>query len=288
MNLKFSTLEQVSISDIVETLNLAFAKYFVPINFTPENLALKMKQEGTILNLSVGAFDSDKLIGVILQGYRQDNGKQIVYNGGTGVLPAYRGQQITEQMYQFIIPKLIQNKIDEAWLEVITENYGAIKVYERTGFHKMQKVICWKQESEISLIEQPIAVSFRTLNTIDWSFFNNWNLFKPTWQNSNFAILNILENFNIIGVFINNNLIGYGIVNPLNGRISQFGIHPKWRRRKIGTLLFQHLAKITSTNLSIINVPSNAYAVIAFLEKIGFNTTLSQYEMCLKTTHKTL
>lgn len=282
MAIHFSTLEEVTISQIVDVFNASFANYFVPIQFTATSLRAKMKQEGTQLSLSVGAFDGEQLVGIILQGVREQDGKREVYNGGTGVLPSYRGQQITEKMYQFILPKLREGNIHKALLEVITENIPAIKVYERVGFQKVRKLICWKKTNNIPSTNLSIAVSFRPITILDWTEISTLGSITPTWQNSNFALNNILSTNYILGGYCDSSdLIAYIMVNLSTGRISQLGVHPQWRRKGIGTALIQQIAKNCHSNLSIINVPEDASAILYFLKTMGFINTINQFEMSL-------
>ena len=84
----FTTLEHTPIGDITACMNAAFAEYEISIQWTDESLQQKMRIEDIDLSLSVGAFDNDTLAGVILMG--ADDNNRRVWDGGTGVIPAYR------------------------------------------------------------------------------------------------------------------------------------------------------------------------------------------------------
>ena len=102
----FKSLEDISKEDIVATLNDAFSQYFVKINFTPTMLQEKFLEEDFNPKYSVGAFDGENLIGVILHGFRIINSEKWVYNMATGVRLSQRGKQLTKKMYQYVIPIL--------------------------------------------------------------------------------------------------------------------------------------------------------------------------------------
>ncbi|MEM7573124.1 MAG: GNAT family N-acetyltransferase [Bacteroidota bacterium] len=99
-----------------------------------EQLKAKIEIENIDLDISVGAFDNGKLVGFILHGFRRINGRNLVYNGGTGVLPEKRGNNLTIRMYNFILPFFHKLKIHSLQLEVISNNLYAINAYKKVGF----------------------------------------------------------------------------------------------------------------------------------------------------------
>ena len=134
--MEIKTLEQTSLALITAAFNEAFENYFIPLRFTEEGMKAKFRSEGIKPRYSLGAFDNGKLVGFILHGYDEVNGVKTVYNGGTGVLSSHRGRGITAALYQYAVPLLAQQGIYSHLLEVIDNNYPAIRVYEKQGFKK--------------------------------------------------------------------------------------------------------------------------------------------------------
>ena len=140
----FTHLQSTPTSTLLHTFNTAFADYYLPFHLTEAQLLAKMRADKNSPALSVGAFDGDRLVGFMLHGVDTVNGRRTVYNGGTGVLPEYRGQGLTAQMYAQAIPVLKAKGIDRVILEVISQNVPAIKSYERSGSQALREVACFK------------------------------------------------------------------------------------------------------------------------------------------------
>ena len=128
------TLENISTERLLETFNLSFSDYIVPFYLTKEQLENKIQSESIKLEFSVGAFEDNRLIAFILHGYDTIDNLKIVYNAGTGVIPAKRGNKLTAKLYEYALTILHKNDIDKVLLEVITTNKAAIKTYKNIGF----------------------------------------------------------------------------------------------------------------------------------------------------------
>ena len=125
--MQFKTLGQTDFENIVEAFNDAFADYEIQLQRTKEELLQKIRVEDIDLSLSAGAFDGDTLVGFIFFGIDDHvNGIKTAWDGGTGVIPAYRGHKLTQRMFEFIQPALKQAGVKKILLEVLENNTVAI------------------------------------------------------------------------------------------------------------------------------------------------------------------
>jgi ribosomal protein S18 acetylase RimI-like enzyme len=277
--MEFRTLHGIADTELLRVFNESFANYFVPVAMTLEQLQQKIQSDPVDLDLSVGAFDGDRLVGLILHAFARIDGKNIAYNGATGVVPAYRNQGITRRMYEFILPALRARNISSVELEVITKNLPAIKIYEQAGFVAERKLPCYK--GNISALDTSAAV-IRELPDYDRPLLRSFWDFSPTWQNS-MLVLDALKHSNkLFGAFLNEQTVGYLVYNPLSKRVQQFAVDPAFRRQYIGSALFAHVRTLQQEPLVIINVDGSSGAANAFLKKMGMEVYVEQVGMRLE------
>lgn len=272
--MKIQNLQYCSLSELKEVFNLSFANYFVPLQLTEEQLSKKLKNDGISLEFSVGAFHEDKLVGFIFNGIDLYEGSKMAYNGGTGVIPQFRGQKLPVKMYEYIIPKLKKEGVKSCILEVIDENIPAIKSYEKVGFQKVRELISFKGFPEVQ--DKPKGLTFEEVAP-EWHILRRLRDFEPTWQNSEAAIKRSGKELKTLGMKVGNQLIGFAVFNPSNGRIIQFGVVN--HKNVYLQFLFKEISQHLQSPLTFINIDKNSPASVDLLTTIGLKPFLTQYEM---------
>jgi ribosomal protein S18 acetylase RimI-like enzyme len=276
--MEFRTLANILVPDIINAFNEAFSDYFIKLQLNKETMASKIKSEHILLNYSVGAFENEQLVGFILHGYDIMDGIKTIYNAGTGVLPAFRGQGITASLYRYCIPLLKREGISSHILEVIDNNYPAIKIYEQSGFKKIRTLSAFKCSNVIA-VHKPFEIQqMEDIDEETRSFFS----MTPAWQNSLASIKRDIQGHKILGVFENSQLIAYAAYVPATGRVRQCAVHPFYRRKGIGTALFHYMMQDSTTGELLVTNFDDAYKPgICFLQSLGFKKLLGLYEMKL-------
>ena len=272
------TLENISLDELLDIFNGAFADYIVPFRLTREALANKIVNDHIRMDLSVGAFENGRLTGFILHGYGTPGGIPVAYNAGTGVLPEQRGKRLTNVLYTHLLPVLRRHGIREIRLEVITGNKPAIHTYETLGFRTRRTFDVYRGRP---VSKTTAAFELRELehfNPGEFSTFWDW---EPSWQNAPAAVENTRQNHRITGAFEGDRLLAYIVHTTASNRVPQFAVRKTERRRGLAGQLFAHVAGSGPAELTLVNVDASDKSTQDFLENLGLSVIHRQYEMCL-------
>ena len=274
--MEIKTLEHTSVADITTVFNEAFRGYFIPLVFTEDTMAAKLKSEGIQLRYSVGAFEDGKLVGFILHGYDVIRGIKTIYNGGTGVIASHRGKGITTLLYQYCIPLLQQQGINHHLLEVIDNNAPAISIYRKLGFVEERKFNVYKGLVSTK-VDSPCII--REIEQIPGEMVSLFEM-EPAWQNSIASVERDKAAHKIAGAFIEDELVGFGSFVPSTGRVKQCFVLPAFRRKGVGTALLHYMQQNSSSDQLVITNIDDAYLPAnSFLQALGFQNFLGLYEM---------
>lgn len=275
--MEIKSLVGIEHTDILNVFNESFSDYFVPFQLTEGLLKSKMVADQTDLELSVGAFENQNLIAFILHGWDTIKSQKVVYNGGTGVIPSKRGNGLTKRMYLFSLPVLQKRGVDKIVLEVISQNIQAIKSYEKSGFTKTRELACFKGNFKSNRTNKDLKI--RPLLAYPWKTMESFWDINPTWQNSKNA-MNTLRTVNTsFGAYLDNQLVGYLIYNSQSRRIQQVAVDKDFREKGIASTLLSNLSEEYRNSLSVINVDKKAKSMINFLNSVGLENYLEQFEM---------
>jgi ribosomal protein S18 acetylase RimI-like enzyme len=277
----------VDLTEMYITFLDAFSDYPIPFKMSKEQFVRKFVQKLNIdFQLSVGMFTYDGgLAGFIFSAMNYYEGKLTAYNGGTGVRPRYRGNKITPQMYEYLMPVLAEKKIKQCVLEVLSSNERAIKAYTNIGFEKTKYFQCYttsgralnKKAKKSSFVDEIFEVKQPS-----WHLYEKFCDYQPSFLDTSRMITDNLANETIIEARHKGDCVGYAIYQPSFGRISQIGIDPTKRRLGIGSSIMHYIHEsCIQKNLTIINVNDESTGTKLFFEGLGFENQIDQYEMIL-------
>ena len=277
--ISISTLSHLTPEQLIPAFNQAFADYIVPVNLTPLFFRQKVIQENLRLEFSTGTFDNGRLVGLMLHGIGEMNGEPVAYNGGTGVIPEYRGRHLVERMYSFLKPRLETAGIRRLLLEVIDTNERAIRAYRRVGFRELRALDCFKGELKGPALKPGPDYNVTVRPGLPWEELPSFWNYRPTWQHSLDAARRGQGFMQYVAVEEKGRLRAYGIMIPGSGRIVQYGVHPGYRGMGLGRLVFHHFAQLGNPCLTVLNISREEEQSQRFLRRIGFVRYLGQYEM---------
>ena len=132
-----STIRQLHLKDLPEmykAFKTAFQDYPIPFDLSEEHFRKKFINKLNIsLNLSAGAFAKNVLNGFVFTSICNYNNLLTAYNGGTGVVPIFRGNGLTADLYSFLIPMFRSKDISMCILRNAEYQYVCIIGVGRRG-----------------------------------------------------------------------------------------------------------------------------------------------------------
>lgn len=260
----------------------AFSDYVFPFALTEPQFRNHIILNAVDLNLTVGCIDGGKLIGFSLNGFGLWEGKPTVYDAGTGVIPAYRRQGVSDAMFDMMLPTFTKKGMEQFLLEVVTSNAGAISLYEKLGFQPVRELALLQRDGKINAtVKLPQDLEIREITEPDWELFVTFGEGKPSWQNSIEAVNRSTAMKKILGAFVADKCVGYIVFSSHFGRVAQIAVDKSHRNQGIGTMLVEKMQDETADgySLQVINIDKSLDEAMHFFTKRGFYERLSQYEM---------
>ncbi|WZL72470.1 GNAT family N-acetyltransferase [Clostridiaceae bacterium 35-E11] len=277
----YKILDKTNTETLHKTFLDAFSDYQVKIDLPIWKFKQMLQRRGYVPEMSIGAFKDEILVGFVLNGFRNWNGKPTVYDLGTGVVGAYRRQGITSNMLLNIKELLKEKQVEQYLLEVIKSNESAVQLYKKQGFKIQREFTCFRlDKNKYSSIT---TCKVEHVDRIDWTQLTEFWDFNPSWQNAIDSINAIPDAFIYSIVRFDDTIVGYGIIDKKTGDIPQIAVNKDYRGKGIARSIMTDMIKHTeSYKISVLNVENQLKSMKDFLLELGFEYSVDQYEMLLR------
>lgn len=280
---QYKTLENIRIEVLQEAFVKAFSDYQVKIDMPMWKFQGMLQRRGYAPSLSVGAFQGERLVGFVLNGFRDWNGKATVYDLGTGVISEYRKQGITSSILTYLKTLLKEKGVEQYLLEVLQTNTSAFQLYKKQGFEVVREFACFHMDKNSGRPSVAWEVeSFDKMDEAEWEHCRSFWDHSPSWQNSEESVAALEDAFWYSMVRIDGVVAGYGVIDKRTGDIAQIAVDRDYRRRGVASSIMADLINHTEgTRIAVLNVDSRDAGMMHFLVNVGFTNTVDQYEMIL-------
>ena len=275
------TLENLGPDQLFNAFSRAFEDYEMQLE--KHELEIMLQRRGFDPLMSFGAFDRDQLVAFTFNGTGTFEGVETAYDTGTGTIKEYRGQGLAKRIFVNSIPTLKKAGIKQYLLEVLQHNQGAVALYRKLGFKVAREFFYFIQSKEI--LNSPAGLSdagysFQPLEVSDVVEGVDFSDFHPSWQNSVGSVIRGMSKFKAMTATFQDNTVAYCIYEPDSGDITALAVDPAHRRHGVGTHLLKEVtSEISSAVVKVINIPTDATGVVAFLSACGIHPAGKQYEM---------
>ena len=282
--MKITSLQGVSPTIITASFNLGFSDYVVNVEATEEHLLRRLRGARVSWRHSAGGWLDGQLVALLILGVDQWEGRLTAFNAATCVAPGARGRHFTTRAYEFLVPGLREINVSQLLLEVVQGNKKAIPVYQRVGFSMVRELSCFSGDTGLHDVSinpsTPGHLQILESPDLDLKTAESFHDFPPAWEACFAALKNNWNQYDVIQVTKDQILKAYGMVNKSTGQVVSFGVHPQFRRRRIGTWLFSEIA-LRHPVLKINNVDSRNRSTLEFLRFAGFRNVIDQFEMAM-------
>jgi len=134
MNISYKQMSSLSFEEAHVLFNRGFEGYLLPMNLSFDTFVSRFGNEGLSPALSIVVFDGADPIGFVLQGIKEVEGQKISWNGGTAIIPEYRGKKLGFALMGEAEKLIKEQHVSIATLEALSENKAAISLYEKCGY----------------------------------------------------------------------------------------------------------------------------------------------------------
>lgn len=286
--IEYRTLKDTQSETLHTAFIEAFSDYQVELDLPIEKFAKMLQRRGYAPELSIGAFTDTRLVGFVLNGRRSWNGKPTLYDCGTGVVPEFRKQGITSTAFNQVLELIQANRIEQYLLEVIQSNTPAVSLYQKQGFRITRNFACFQIDRHdietAPLTPTATSVHFESclIDELDWTLLKTFWDFEPSWQNSIESMTADKGSCVALIARAGEATLGYGIIEKSSGDIPQLAVQKELRRRGIGAELLRRLIQHTESDQAVLlNIDDACPSMHTFLQALGFEHFIGQYEMLL-------
>ncbi|WP_171684953.1 GNAT family N-acetyltransferase [Paenibacillus planticolens] len=138
----FKKMSELTAEDMVALWNKGFEGYYINSELNLDKFLSRAVNEGLSLEHSLVMFAEDEPIGFVMNGFRSIEGRKVAWNGGTGIVPAYRGKGFGKQLMERNLQLYREQGVETALLEALVQNEAAIHLYRSVGYEITEQLIC--------------------------------------------------------------------------------------------------------------------------------------------------
>ena len=270
MTLELIPASGLSAAERAELFTAAYEDYVVPFALDEERLRFMESAFGNDLDASLVAVADDARVG--LANLARDGAEGWV--AGVGVVPAHRGSGVGEALMHGLHEAARGLGLERVWLEVIEENVGARRLYEKLGYEHVRELEVWSLAEIVAQSNYLLPARATVAEANAW--IREHRREREPWQRSDATLARLQELEPEPQA-----LVVYGgaaVVRPADGRVSvvQIAATSESAYRE----LFERAAKL-GTPLTLLNLPADDPAGAA-LARLGGRVDLRQHEMVLE------
>lgn len=264
----FQPLNEISLQQLATCFNSAFSDYEQPIRFTSDSLKHYLASSGVDLSLSYGAFCGDRPVAFILNSVGLYNGRRVVFDAGTGVVPEHRSRGVFSGLLAYAVEQLRHHDVKSYYLEVLQSNNHAVSIYSKKGF-----AVC--REYSVLTASGPSHNPDADVAAVaygDFAAFTTRFSVAPSFEHTAYIIDQNPQLYEVL--YLHDR--AYCIFAKRNGEINQLHYNdPDGLKQVLSALIDRYPSAMAK------NIDCGCPDVIQVLKELGFVEITKQYEMAM-------
>lgn len=288
--LELKPMHTCSFETALQVWNEGFKGYFVDMTLTLDKLLDRLTASRVSPEYSLIAFDGEQPVGFLFNSIQVTGDKKLAWNGGTGVIPDYRGKGVGKELVKATIDVYKANSVDLASLEAITTNHSAINLYKRFGYEVIDE-LTYLQTTE-PRFTSPAVTGYEVVNVHPSAvgrlgFYRELSPWQCQWPS-----LALRGGEAIVAFDSGKTPIAYALFEKRydeKGAVTRIALFQcevvsgRSDEEAVAQLMLQRVFRDEELRCqrTTVNFPKSNTVVIELLEKAGFNTFIEQLHMNL-------
>jgi len=288
----YKRLSELPIEELVQLWNRGFEGYFVNVQMTADRMSARIEAEDLELEHSIAMYADGRPIGFVVNGFRILNGKKTAWNGGTGIIPEYRGKGFGKKLMERNLELLMEFNAEVAILEALSQNEHAIALYRSVGYEVADRLVYMQNTESLDckLLEAgSSSSSYATIlgkpeDVSDIPFYRTLSAWQTQWKS--------LRNGNSLKVLQGDSIVGYALYKKIRGEGTDETIVLYQCEAAPGKTDEEEILKAALHEVfepyqrygkrMTVNLRASNTGLIDLLQRLGFQTTIEQVHMMLK------
>jgi ribosomal protein S18 acetylase RimI-like enzyme len=142
MDYQTQPLKTLSVSQAADLFNHSFEGYLVPVQFTESAFSTFVQRDNIDFNASQALLVQDQFVGIALIARRRNASRM----AGFGITSAFRKQGAGSWFVGRLLEDARLRGETHMYLEVITQNEAAVRLYAGCGFTKIRQLLGFRAE----------------------------------------------------------------------------------------------------------------------------------------------
>ncbi|MGG4345892.1 GNAT family N-acetyltransferase [Paenibacillus lautus] len=145
----YKPLSELPIREVSELWNHSFEGYMVNASMPLDRFIARIGNDGLCMERSLACYMDGVPAGIVMNSFQEEDGVKIARNGGTAIAPDFRGKGIGKNMMEKNAELYEEQGVHRAYLEAISTNAPAIRLYESVGYEIIDRLLIMTNEQSI-------------------------------------------------------------------------------------------------------------------------------------------